>query len=165
MTNVRRTGHNPPLEVSALHEDPDCYVVEAAPLAQAVHAYAARRPHQATTAWLIEETGVPKWHIDNLLNRDPATHTARPRRRRIELRHADRIATAIGREDMLYTGELQPVANPAISQTGSGGRRTWEECCGGCVTSVEELARTVKARPQFQASPLRMVIVGSISFR
>jgi hypothetical protein len=107
----------------------DCYVVDTAPLAQAVHRFVAARPHQQTTAWLVSETGVPKWMFDNLLYRDPVTRASTPRRRRIELRHADRIATAIDRPDLM-SNALDPVPNPAIA------RDTWRNCCGGSLTGV-----------------------------
>lgn len=107
----------------------DCYVVDTAPLAAAVHQFAARRPHQQTTAWLVSEARVPKWMLDNLLYRDPATRASSPRRRRIELRYADRIATAIDRPDLM-SNELEPRPNPAIAS------KNWESCCGGSLVGV-----------------------------
>lgn len=113
---------------SATVRSHDSYVVDAQPLAVALHSFvqgwsrthprdaaakdrvAARRPDVqpiSAVEWLTDESGVPQGTIQNFLRRDADGRPA-PRSRTTDLRIADALLTAVGRPDMLDAMNIRP---------------------------------------------------------
>lgn len=105
----------------------DLYVVDAAPLAEALHGFVtgwsrthprdaaqqdrikARRPEVTPVSaveWLTTESGIPAATIENFLRRDQSTGRPAPRYSTTDLRIADALLTAIDRPDMLHDEAL-----------------------------------------------------------
>jgi len=99
----------------------DCYVVNAAPVAQVLHSFArewnrlhprdaalrdrvaSRRPDVvplSAVEWLAAESGIPQRTIEGFLRRDPEGRPS-PKYPTTDLRIADALLTAAGRPDLL----------------------------------------------------------------